>query len=345
MTHNLMPRGKREMLACGLLRSGFHFMLSQIPVRDSLMVLDYHRVGDAEADAFDPGVFSTTGEQFDEEISYLKRNYTLVTLEEALAPPERTSQGKTRRSRVLITFDDGYRDNYDIAFPILRSHGVPGVFFLCTGLIGSSYVPWWDRIASVMRTAQERRFTLRYPGELVVDLDQEELDKNLRTVLREYKRPDNTDQERFIRELKEAARGEEAPVASRLFLSWDEAREMIRGGMVIGSHTVSHHILSQLTPEQQFEEITNSRATLKAELGVEIDALAYPVGSKYSFSELTQKLAQEAGYRAAFSYYGGTNHAGEINPYDIKRVHVELQSFTRFQVQLGMCRLTGKCWP
>jgi hypothetical protein len=102
MTHNLMPRGKREMLACGLLRSGFHFMLSQIPVRDSLMVLDYHRVGDAEADAFDPGVFSTTGEQFDEEISYLKRNYTLVTLEEALAPPERTSQGKTATGTTTI---------------------------------------------------------------------------------------------------------------------------------------------------------------------------------------------------------------------------------------------------
>lgn len=345
MAHGSVSLGKRALLARGLLRSGALSVLSQIPADDSLIVLDYHRIGDAEADAFDPGVFSATGEQFDEQISYLKRKYRLVTLEEALAPADGTSKSKTRRGRVLITFDDGYRDNYDIAYPILRTHGVQGVFFLCPSLVGSSYVPWWDCIAFVMRTARQRRFTLRYPGELEVDMDQDGLSKSVRTVLKEYKRPENTDQARFIRELKEAAQGEEAPATSRRFLSWDEAREMIRGGMAIGSHTVSHCVLSQMTPEAQFEELSNSRAVLKSQLGVEVDALAYPVGSEQSFSAETQRLAQEAGYRAAFSYYGGTNRAGAINPYDFKRVHADLQSMERFQVQMGVCRLTGKCWP
>jgi peptidoglycan/xylan/chitin deacetylase (PgdA/CDA1 family) len=320
-------------------------VLSQIPVRNSLMVLDYHRIGDAEADAFDPGVFSATGERFDDQISYLKRKYTLVTLDEALAPAARTSNGKTRRGRVLITFDDGYRDNYDIAFPILRSHGVQGVFFLCTDMVGSNSVPWWDRVASLMRTARVRRFTLRYPQELAVDLDQVGFNKNLRAVLNEYKRSENSDKVRFFSELKDAMQGEEVPVTSRRFLSWAEAGEMIRGGMAIGSHTVSHPILSQLPPERQFEELSNSRAILKSQLGIEADVFAYPVGSEHSFSAVTQKLVKEAGYRAAFSYYGGTNPPGTINPYDIKRVRVEFQSLARFRVQMGVCRLTGKCWP
>lgn len=345
MTHGLGAIGKRELLAQWLVRSGSLFTLSQIPARDSLMVLVYHRIGQAESDDYDPGVFSATGEQFDEEISYLKRKYTPVTLEEALAPAESRSNGKTRRSRVLITFDDGYRDNYDIAFPILRSHGVQGVFFLCTKLVGSSTVPWWDRVASLMRTARQRRFTLRYPREFPVDMERTGLRKNLRAVLKEYKSPENTDQERFIRELKEASQGEEKPAASRRFLSWDEAGEMIRGGMEIGSHTVSHSVLSQLTPERQFEELSNSRAILKSQLGIEAAAVAYPVGSAKSFSALTQKLAQEAGYRAAFSYYGGRNQPGTLEAYNIKRIQVSLHNIARFRVQMGVCRLTGKCWP
>jgi peptidoglycan/xylan/chitin deacetylase (PgdA/CDA1 family) len=80
---------------------------------------------------------------------------------------------------VLITFDDGYLDNYEIAFPILRSHVVQGVFFLATSMVGSCQVPWWDHIAYLMKTARRRRFSLRYPADLAVDIDRERLDGEL----------------------------------------------------------------------------------------------------------------------------------------------------------------------
>jgi hypothetical protein len=103
--------GKRELLARGLLWSGASFLLAQLPVRDSLLVLNYHRIGNAEDDLFDPGVFSATAEEFDNQIAYLKRRLSLVTLEEALAFIDGTEKEKTRCCRVLITFDDGYLDN------------------------------------------------------------------------------------------------------------------------------------------------------------------------------------------------------------------------------------------
>ena len=71
----------------------------------------------------------------------------------------------------MITFDDGYLDNYEIAYPILRSHGAQGVFFLATGMVGSCEIPWWDRIAYLVKTARKRQFTLHYPADLAVDLD------------------------------------------------------------------------------------------------------------------------------------------------------------------------------
>jgi peptidoglycan/xylan/chitin deacetylase (PgdA/CDA1 family) len=333
------------LLAHGLLWSGTSFLLSQLPAKDSLLVLNYHRIGNPQDDLFDPGVFSATAEEFNDQISYLKRHLSLVTLDEALAFVDGTHQEKTRRCRVLITFDDGYLDNYQIAYPILRSHGAQGVFFLATSMVGSCQVPWWDHIAYLVKTARRRRFSLRYPADLAVDIDQNGLSESLQSILKFYKKPENSDPARFIRELAEECKGEDLPGTLRRFLDWDEAREMTRGGMAIGSHTHSHHVLSQLEPEQQYEELCRSRAILKEQLGIEVDVLAYPVGAKTSFTNQTQQAAQDAGYRAAFSFYGGTNLQGKTSPYDLARVGIDDQSWSRFRVRSAVCRFTGSFWP
>ncbi len=337
--------GKREWLARGLLISGAPFLLSQLPARDSLLVLNYHRIGNSADDLFDPGVFSATADQLDDQIFYLKRRVSLVTLEEALSFIDGGDKDKVRRCRVLITFDDGYLDNYKIAFPILRAHGAQGVFFLATSMVGSSKVPWWDHIAYLMKTASRRRFSLRYPADLAVDIDRNGLRESLEAVLRSYKKAGNSDPARFIQELAEEAKGEEPPGTLRRFLNWDEAREMARGGMAIGSHTHSHSVLSQLEPERQYEELSKSRAILKEQLGVETDVLAYPVGHKDSFSDRTRRIAREAGYRAAFSHHGGANLQDKTSPYDVKRTKIAGQSRQCFQVETAVYHSTGWFLP
>jgi peptidoglycan/xylan/chitin deacetylase (PgdA/CDA1 family) len=345
MIGGLIFGGKRELLARGLCWSGISFLLSHLPARDSLLVLNYHRLGNPDDDLFDPGVFSATAEEFDNQITYLQRRVSLVTLEEALSFINGTIREKTARCRVLITFDDGYMDNYTIAYPILRSYDAQGVFFLATSMVGSCHVPWWDQIAYLVNTARRRRFTLRYPANLAVDIDRCGLAACLQKILKLYKKIENSDPERFIRELTEEADGDATPQTMRRFLNWDEAREMIKGGMAIGSHTHSHHVLSQLTQERQCEELIKSRAILKEELGVEAKVLAYPVGGKTSFTNQTQALALKAGYRAAFSFYGGTNFQGSTSLYDIGRIGIGGQSWRRFRVQTSVFQCTGSYWP
>lgn len=345
MTGGLSFGGKREVLARGLLWSGASFLLSQLSARDSLLVLTYHRIGNSGDDLFDPGVFSATADQLDHQISYLKQHVSLVTLDEALSFVDGTNKEKKGRCRVLITFDDGYLDNFNIAFPILCSHGVHGVFFLATSMVGSCHVPWWDHIAYLMKTARKRRFRLSYPTDLTVDIDKNGLARSLRAVLRSYKSPANSDPARFIRELAEGAGGEGPPKTMRRFLSWDEAREMSRHGMTIGSHTHSHHVLSQLEPGKQLQELSTSRKILKEQLAVEIDVLAYPVGGRSSFTDQTQSAARDTGYRAAFSSYGGTNLQGKTSPYNVKRVGIINQSRARLRVRTAVCNATGKFWP
>jgi peptidoglycan/xylan/chitin deacetylase (PgdA/CDA1 family) len=228
---------------------------------------------------------------------------------------------------------------------VLKSPGVQGVFFLCTSLVGSNYVPWWDRIAYITKTSKRPRFELRYPGPLSVDFRANGVEISLREILKLYKWPQNTDGERFVAELREACQGDEPPGAVRRFLDWGEAGAMLRGGMAIGSHTQTHPVLSQLDEDKQREELSAPRAVLKERLGIDPDALAYPVGARTSFSHVTERLAQDLGYRIAFSYHGGVNLPGVTRPYDVKRVAISSQSTTHFRVQTGVCRVTGKYWP
>ncbi len=341
MASKVRSSGKVERLTRIFDWSGASFVSSKLPPRDSLLIVNYHRIGNAEEDLFDPGVFSATAEEFDEQIKFLKRNVDIVTLEEALAFVDGTQKDKVRRCRVLITFDDGYLDNYEIAHPILRSHGVQGVFFLVTSMVGSSHIPWWDRISYMMKSGGKRRFSLHYPANLEVDVDRDGMFESLRSVLKLYKRPENTDPARFMREAAEAIQGEEPPTTVRRFLNWDEARVMSREGAAIGSHTHSHNLLSHLEPERQYEELAKSRAILNEQLGVVVDTIAYPVGKKDAFTDETKRIAREVGYRAGFSFYGGANLPGQTSPYDVRRFDIG-PDLNRLRLELAMFKHTGR---
>jgi len=337
--------GKRSFLADSIYFTGFAAIARSLPLGDSLLVLAYHRIGNPGEDLFDPGVFSATADQLEDQVRFLKRHLQVVTLEEALAVIDGSGRGSTRRCRVLITFDDGSLDNFELAYPVLHSLDVQGVFFLTTDMVGSSHISWWDRIAFLLRTAQRRRFSLSYPYPLEVDIDRDGLTLSLRSVLHLYKQPANTDPDRFLGELSKETQSAEVPSGLRRFLDWDEAKKMVADGMAIGSHTVSHNVLSQLPMDRQRHELVESRRILQERLGTPVEALAYPVGAQTSFTIQTQQLAREAGYRVAFSNCGGRNFRGGMEAFNIKRSAVSGPSWRRFRVQVSVYKMTGNYWP
>jgi peptidoglycan/xylan/chitin deacetylase (PgdA/CDA1 family) len=163
----------------------------------------------------------------------------------------------------------------------------------------------------------------------------------LEGLLRIYKSED-TDSARFLDALEKAA-GVPSAEGERLFLNWDEAREMVRGGMAAGSHTHTHELLAKLTPDDQFQEVRRSRHILREQLKVPVDTLAYPVGSRQSFSDATFAALARAGYRAAFSFYGGVNLAGRTDPYNIRRIAVDAgQPYRLFRAKAALTTFTGK---
>jgi peptidoglycan/xylan/chitin deacetylase (PgdA/CDA1 family) len=333
---------KRELVAQVAGSLGITRMLESMPRQDVLIVLNYHRIGNASESPYDPGVFSATAEEFDWQIAYVKRRFSLITLDEAIAM---VTGGLPFRTSVLITFDDGYLDNYSLAFPALRSRGAQGVFFLTTSFVGTNHVPWWDVIAYIIKNSRKSAIQLQYPERIEFDLRRHGANEVIMRVLQLYKRPDVRLQERFIQELETACESS-APSANaeRCFMNWQEAREMQQGGMAFGSHTHTHEILSKLPVDRQLEEARQSREALEMQLNRRVDVLAYPVGGRNCFTPDTIGALKSCGYRAAFSFYGGFNRAGEIQPFNICRVGVGPQSQSRFRLKMALGALTGTRW-
>ena len=327
-------RGKERLVARVSAAAGGTRLLEALPGRPALLVLNYHRIGDARRAAHDAGVYSCTAAEFDRQLGHLKRRFTIVSLERALAvlageaPPSRPS--------ILLTFDDGYRDNYETAFPLLRAHGATAAFFLTTGFVGASAAPWWDAVAAIVKGSPRTRVTLDYPAAAEFDLPAGDRGAAVEAVQDHFKAGADHDPERFLSALEAACGCKRPEPGRRLFLSWDEAREMRDGGMSFGSHTRTHPILAKLSYARQLEELRQSRSVLEAELQRPAACLAYPDGQPGTYSADTQKAAAEAGYLAAFSYIPGANLPGKSYPFDLRRYSDDSVDYDTWRLRVAL---------
>jgi peptidoglycan/xylan/chitin deacetylase (PgdA/CDA1 family) len=335
---------KRERLAALLNRCGGLALLERVKLYKALLVLNYHRVMLPEECGYDRAVVSATPEEFQEQVNYLRSHFEIIGLPQLMDHLE--GRNRHHGPRIMITFDDGYIDNYTIAFPVLRDARVPATFFLPTSYIGSDRIPWWDQIASLLRRAKAKTIHLDYPEPRGFSLDKMHLDETIRAVLKLYKSPAMQDPERFGNMLEGVCGvNREERAGMPLFLNWAQAREMQRTGMSFGSHTHSHRILSKLDWADQVEELRGSRETMEQQLTCEVRAVAIPVGLRDSFNRDTERALVETGYRVAFSFYDGVNHLEDLHWSDIRRTGVELElSLRRFRFKAALAVSMGRVW-
>ena len=117
-------------------------MWKSIP--NGVYCFNYHRIGDPNETQFDPNVFSCTEAIFKQHLLFLKENFEIISIEELHSLYKREYVDK---KYAVITFDDGYLDNYQLAFPILKKYQVPACLFIATDFIDQKCIPWWDETA------------------------------------------------------------------------------------------------------------------------------------------------------------------------------------------------------
>jgi hypothetical protein len=176
-----------DRVAEGLVKIGAIGMLESLPRKSQLMVLNYHRIADSAMANLDPGVFSTDSDGLDEQIKALRRRFTFISPLEALDVIE--GKINPKEPLLLLTFDDGYRDNLSQTYPVLASHGLKAIFFVVTSYLESPQVPWWDRIAGLVRaialTNSSSIITLS--DSKTLEITPYNLKSSIRQVLEHYK--------------------------------------------------------------------------------------------------------------------------------------------------------------
>ncbi len=274
-------------------------------------ILYYHRVND-DNDPYFPAISTRL---FEQEMRYLARHYKVVSLAGLL---DCLAEGSPEPV-VAITFDDGYQDNHQYAFPILQRFGLPATIFLTTGSIDSGEPLWFEKLAlAVKKTAQEyidleidipRRFWMRTPAE--------RLQTNGR-IFRLLQQLDDAGRLRLTDEILRQLGGADDPERRKKMLTWDEVRYMKTCGIDFGGHTVTHPFLAKMSREQVAWEAGESKRRIEEELQQPVDYFAYPNGREEDFGRWNKQVIREAGYRAAVTTIWGTNDRS-TDPMELRR--------------------------
>ena len=289
-----------------------------------LLAITYHSAASKERTArFDPGVVDTSAEEFERQVEVYAEHFDPIGVTELANHVE--TGAALPKAPLLITFDDGYLDNYEIVLPILLKHKVKATFFIATDYIDSRQLFWWDKINYLLKTSKSESLAITYPESIEFKLDSPEgvaaaITKCLRIVKDTY----DLDLVKFLDQLTELTQSElsaseERKLADELLMNWDHVRGLVSAGMDVQSHTASHRVLQTLTPEKLEHELERSKTVLAERLGHRIHTVSYPVGKPLSDVPHVKEAVKRAGYTLGFSNASGVSNRWSFDPIEVRR--------------------------
>lgn len=291
-------------------------------------ILCYHRVGTQGL----PLYSYLPPEQFAAQMRFIRERYRVVSLEQLCAELE---SPESRVPSVAVTFDDGYRDVYTHAFPILQAYRVPATVYATAGAIEGGQVPWYDRVFLALQVMpgkqlelpldRPRCYSLSSPGERYrAALD----------VVAQLRCLSNRRREEVGAILESQITLPSDELAGRM-LTWEELRTMHRAGIAIGSHTMTHPVVSQLSPAELEEELSGSKRLLENRLDAPVRDFAFPFGQPADCGTSAAASLARWGYRSAATTCWGINRPW-TSPFSLRRVQIgEGCSLAMFAFQLG----------
>lgn len=295
-------------------------------VRAKLSILIFHRVLERPDPLF-PG--EVDREQFARICGWLRDWCNVLPLDRALML---LRSGELPRRAAAITFDDGYRDNHDVALPILRSHGMTATFFVATGYLDDGCM-WNDLVIETIRHTRAGHVDIDeagfgWTGRLpLTSVEQRRAALSFVIPRVKYLSPD--ERSRLAESL---ARQLGAPLPSNLMLTRNQVRRLADAGMQIGAHTVTHPILAKCGENEVVRELVGSREALQDIVQRPVLGFAYPNGVPgLDVSEREARLTRESGFDYAVTTQWG--HATRrSDPFMLPR----FSPWDRSRVRFGM---------
>lgn len=263
--------------------------------RNSPVILMYHRTID------EPFVAGMSPAIFEEQLHYLKKYFRVIPLEQLI---EEISNNSLQPYSVALTFDDGHEDFYRIAWPLLRKFNFPATLYVTTGFVDGTYWLWPDLMRYILLNSKKEILEISALNaklsteKSIVLTSWNTLGDYCLTLKREIRND-------FLRALAEEAgiTIPAQPVAPFKAISWQQVEEMHAQGLDLGSHTISHPILSNLTPEEIYEELKGSSEALAQHIGYYPNGICYPNGQANDINKHVLEQARLCHYKYGIVAY------------------------------------------
>jgi peptidoglycan/xylan/chitin deacetylase (PgdA/CDA1 family) len=257
-------------------------------------------------------------EKFQGQMEFLAAEYMVLPLGEVVSRLER-GQALPHRA-ACITFDDGFRNVFTTAFPVLRRLGLSSTVFLVTENLESAQPAWSDRL--FFNLASTPLTTIDYGGREFPLRDHSQRSRAHVAIASDLKNADNAVREARISDVIDRLGNHRVPHSSAFApMSWEEVELLSSSGIVdFGSHTHTHPILSRCPVVRQLDELRSSRDILLHRLG-RADLFAYPNGSREDFTPDTKRILKELGYRCGLATIPGLNRE-RTDRFELRRVSV-----------------------
>lgn len=286
-------------------RLGLQRLLQCALLRDKLTILMYHSVVRDSLDLHHSCFISQSS--FRNQLGYLRKHFQVLPLSDAV---ERMRSGAIDRPTAAITFDDGFQNNYDFAFPILREASLPATIFVTTGLVDSSDTLWFCRLHRALSATTQP--SLSYDGstfDLSGPAGKSRAAAAIEETLKKFPHPQLLEELRRI--ILRLGQDPDLPIETDSpfrMLSRAAIAEMAASGLVeFGAHSHNHAILSLLSPQEQRNEVEQSMMAVRELTGRPCELFAYPNGRKQDYDAETIGMLAACGVRAAVTGVMGPN--------------------------------------
>jgi len=271
------------------------YQLARLATARKPRILMYHRFNPIEKK------HEVSAAVFEQQLKTIKRYFNPMTVAQ-LANLQRNNN-RPPKYAIAITVDDGYRDFYEVAYPLLRHYGVPATFYVTTGFINGDIWLWPDQVTWLLNNKTKAATTT------VLANKQFDLSANSSElwwpIVGHFLSVANSERVEGLKQLEISCSVELPKKAPDIYSSvgWSELEEMQKNGIEIGGHTVTHPSLGHMLPQDAAREITQSMVTLTEKLGKQERSFCYPNGTPDDYSDTVKKLVDDAGYVAAVTCF------------------------------------------
>lgn len=309
----------KNTIAYFLYYSGLLSLVKNRKLRNKAFVLAYHRI---LPEKMLEKINSTAGiitdsDLFRRQLSWLKSEFHIIGIDEVqdllLNGREMVSNG------CLVTFDDGWQDNYEYAKAPLAEEGVPATIFLPYNYIGEEQVFWQEEMLarfSQLNSSEDdadRALLKQLTGiEAVSDTH------TLRSAVTAMKSRDYAEIYDTLDRLREHQKEKLVNLKYDTYMTWLQVEKMAASNINFGSHALSHRILTQIEPDDARYEISESKKLIEEKIGTEVNAIAYPNGN---CDTTIEKIVAESGFQMGF-IMGGGYVSQDSNPMALPRINV-----------------------